>query len=168
MRFFLKKKTCWVFDGGLGAWNGIRTALEFFHHARASSYHPGSTSSSSFALSHSSCWSYRWFEYDVSYLIFGRCFKWFRLQAKNSPFHISVLGIICFSHLEILWSVQTKKGSYPFQVRRIGNTNILNFTCLLSRLSRHPASGVVCRHHRSTTFPIFFPSSTENARQQEF
>ena len=50
----------------LGAWNGIRTTLEFFYYARASSYPPGSTSSCSLALSYSSCWSCHWFKYDVS------------------------------------------------------------------------------------------------------
>ena len=84
--FFFKKKNLLNLWGGLGAWNGIRTALEFFHHARASSYHPGSTSSSSFALSHSSCWSYRWSEYDVSYLILEDVLNDFAYRSRTRPF----------------------------------------------------------------------------------
>ena len=47
-------------------------------------------------------------------------------QVKNSPLTISVSKIIYFLHLEILWSVQTRKGLYLFQVRRrTGNADIL-------------------------------------------
>ena len=37
---------------------------------------------------------------------------------------------------------------------------------LYSRLSRHLASRALCLLHHSITFSIFYPSSTEDARQQ--
>ena len=39
-----------------------------------------------------------------------------------------VLEVIYFLHLDILWSVQTRRGLYPFQLRRTENPNILNFS----------------------------------------
>ena len=152
----------------LGAWNGIRTTLEFFHHACASSYHTGFTSSPSFTLSHSPCWSWSGSEYDVSLNHFWKAF-WFSLQVNNWRFPISVSEIIYFSHLDLLWSMQIKKGSYLFLVRR-RKKNIYRYCKLklvpYSRLSRHPASRVVCGYHYSTTFSIFLSSSTEDAHQQ--
>ena len=48
-----------------------------------------------------------------------------------------VLKIIYFSHLEILRSVQTRRGLYPFQVRRTENLNILTLTFSLGYLAIH-------------------------------
>ena len=82
--FFLSFQTCWILF--LGAWNGIRTTLEFFHHACASSYPPGFTSSCYFALSHSACWSCRWSEYDVSLLILEDVLNDFPFRSRTRPF----------------------------------------------------------------------------------
>ena len=52
-----------------------------------------------------------------------------------------------------------------FRILRFSDRSILDLS-FLPRLSRHSASGALCRHHHSTTFPIFFLSSTKDAHQQ--
>ena len=53
--------------------------------------------------------------------------------------------------------------SLPGKKNRKSQYFNLNF---FPRLSRHSASGALCRNRYSTTFPIKFSSSTEDAHQQ--
>ena len=46
-------------------------------------------------------------------------------QVNNFRFPILVSEIMCFSHLELLWSVQTKKELSLSLVRRASNTDIV-------------------------------------------
>ena len=48
---------------------------------------------------------------------------------------------------------------------RFSDRSILDLS-FLPRLSRHSASGALCRHHHSTTFLVLFLSSTKDAHQQ--
>ena len=104
-------------------------------------------------------------------LIFGRRFFKWCFFSSGQELALNYLGLkdyLLFAPRDSLIGAN-KEGiiSLPGKKknRKCRYSNLIKLV-LLSRLSRHPASGVVCRYHYSTTFPIFFPSSTKDAHQQ--
>ena len=165
--FFFKKKKTTCYISFLGTWNGIWTPLEFFYHPCASSHHPGITSSPFFAFSHSFCWNYLWPEYeristplwkDISEWLFS--FFFFFLPAQQFALsHLGLRDYLLFAPRTSLISAN-KEGiiSLPGKLNEEYTDTVQLELFPLSRLSHHTASGIVCRHDYSTTFPIFFPS----------